>query len=127
MNAGSLFYDFTTLEFCPKYIYTTGNLWRKRASLDAGENGELIKERFGLEAYQQHKFTMEEAFLKVYSQRIRLTGVEQDKTLKIDINSDISKQVKVKTIILPDGKKVIESFQIFENSRYVWFGVAYYI
>ena len=117
MNAGSLFYDFTTLEFCPKYIYTTGNLWRKRASLDAGENGELIKERFGLEAYQQHKFTMEEAFLKVYSQRIRLTGVEQDKTLKIDINSDISKQVKVKTIILPDGKKVIESFQIFENSR----------
>ena len=26
MNAGSLFYDFTTLEFCPKYIYTTGNL-----------------------------------------------------------------------------------------------------
>ena len=117
MNAGCLFYDFTTKEFCPQYIYTTGNLWRKRASLDAGENGEILKERFGLEAYQQHKFTMEEAFLKVYSQRIRLTGVEQEKTLKIDINSDISKEVKVKTIILPSGKKVIESFQVFQNSR----------
>jgi hypothetical protein len=117
MNAGSLFYDFTTLEFCPKYIYTTGNLWRKRAMLDTGENGELLKQRFGLEAYQQHKFTMEKAFLKVYSQRIRLTGVEQEKTLKIDINSDISKEVKVKTIILPSGAKVIESFQVFQNTR----------
>lgn len=117
MNVGSLFYDFTTKEFCPKYIYTTGNIWRKRYSLDSGQNGEILKERFGIEAYQQHKFVIEEAFLKVYSQRIRLSGVDQEKTLKIDINSDIAKDIKVNTIILPSGKKIIESFQVFQNSR----------
>lgn len=117
MEAGALFFDLTNNEYCPKYIFTTGNLWRKRNMMIDGNEGDKIKEIFGEEAYYQHKTAMESAFLKVYSNRIKLSGVDLDKCLNIDINSDIAKNVKIKEIILPDGKKVREKFKVAKNNR----------
>ena len=111
MRLGVLFYDSLTKEYVPKYIYGTGNLYQKNRLLL--QDKVLITEKFGDDVYAEHKLAMENAYLKVYDGRIKLSGSDLDKCLKFDINSDIAKEVEVRQIRFSDGQKQTGNFKLF--------------
>jgi hypothetical protein len=110
MRLGVLFWDVKTQEYVPKYIYTTNNLYEKRSLLS--QNKMFIEEKFGEDVYLKHYSVLEDAFLKVYDTRIKLSGEDLDKCLKFDINSDMAKDIKIRRIVTSRGKQQNGSFMI---------------
>ena len=115
MRLGVLCYDLRSKEYCPPYIYTTGNLYRKKYDLQ--ENKMFYVERFGEEIYNTHKTIMDNAYLKIRDVRMKVSGVGIDEVLKIDVNSDVGKGFRVEAIITPSGKRISKNFRIYKSAK----------
>jgi hypothetical protein len=115
MKLGVIFFDFEENSFVPLYIFTTGNLYQKQKQI--ADKKIKITEMYGSDAYTQHYQAIQNAYAKVYDNRIKISGVDLDKCLQIDINSDISKETMVSEIVFDNGKTQRGNFKVFENSK----------
>ena len=58
-----------------------------------------------------------QAYMKVYDERIKVSGIDREKVLNIDINSDTAKKFTLKSIILSSGTTQKGEFRIFVDSK----------
>jgi len=119
MQKGVLFYDTLEKEesrrYQPRFLYQSGSIYDKQGQLTLEDTKEFYIREFGEEIYEMHVKTMQEAYEKIWAQRISLDAPEIKMRIKLVAISEIAKNFMVDEIINTNKRGTQKGFNVYTS------------
>tara|TARA_R110002074_G_scaffold166416_4_gene326967 strand:+ start:6033 stop:11288 length:5256 start_codon:yes stop_codon:yes gene_type:complete len=117
MELGVLFYDIKAPRnrmYQPKFLYQSGNIYRKRQSLISDKESYLSMVSQSI--YEKHLEALNSAYEEVNARKLTLDNPIESLRLKILPTSNIAKNFKIDKILTP-SKETKKSFSVYVSNK----------